>query len=83
MNSQPEQAKEPSRVGESMINEPLQDSTPVTNIDNHPVAVRRPVSTSEEPSDFITRAVVKAMMKKLKENASASTIGQSKASFSS
>lgn len=67
------QAKVPMLVVEPMTDEPVQGAT-VTNGDNLSAAGRRPVSVAEEPTVFMTRSKVDAMLRRDKEKRPVSTI---------
>lgn len=56
MNSQMKHAKESSPADETTLNDPLQGTTPATNVENRSATEGRQMAAWEEPSDFMTRA---------------------------
>lgn len=55
MKSHAKDIKEPSLVGEPIVDDPLQSLMHASNTDNHSAAGRQRASMGEEPTAFMTR----------------------------
>lgn len=74
MNPQINQATEPTPSVELEVDDSVQNVTPITNTGNLSTVAKRPVSTMEKPTAFMTRLKVEALLKKEKEKAYVSMI---------